>query len=314
MAANKQPSPQSTPASDQHRRRQLVALAAGLLVAVGSVVIVAVSVGSSGKWDPEQLAQGAAAEKPKMELEAQARAAAAVIEKRKEEIKAENAAIDAVLQTTGIVSQAGPENKEVALTFDDGPSSYTGGILDTLKKYDAKATFFTLGNQISEFPLPLQRAVAEGHVVGNHTWDHQDLTRLAPKDIRGELTDNNDAVTGKNLPAPKLFRPPYGAVNDLVIAEARRAGMLTVMWSLDTNDYKLPAPEAMAAQVLAEVHSGAIILMHDGGGDRTTTSAALPIIVKGLRKAGYKMVTVPQLLLDNPPAAEQNTVERTPVA
>ena len=300
--------------SSQHRRRQLVALAAGLLVAVGSVVIVAVSVGSSGKWDPEQLQQGAAAEKPKMELEIQARAAAAVIEKRKKEIAAENAAIDAVLKTTGIVSQAGPENKEVALTFDDGPSTYTGGMLDTLKKYDAKATFFTLGNQISGFPLPLQRAVAEGHVVANHTWDHQDLTLLARRDIRGQLSDNTDAITGKNLPAPKLFRPPYGAVNDLVIAEARRAGMLTVMWSLDTNDYKAPEPAAMAAQVLSEVESGSIILMHDGGGDRTTTSAALPIILKGLQKAGYKMVTVPQLLLDNPPAAEQNSVERTPVA
>jgi peptidoglycan/xylan/chitin deacetylase (PgdA/CDA1 family) len=300
--------------ASQHRRRQLVALAAALFVAVGSVVIVAVSVGSSGKWDPEQLQQGAAAEKPKMELEIQARAAAAVIEKRKEEIKAENAAIDAILKTTGIVSKAGAENKEVALTFDDGPSSYTGGILDTLKKYDAKATFFTLGNQISEFPLPMQRAVAEGHVVGNHTWDHQDLTRLAPKDIRGELTDNIDAVTGRKLPAPRLFRPPYGAVNDLVVAEARRAGMLTVMWSLDTNDYKLPAAEVMAAQVIAEVEPGSIILMHDGGGDRTTTSAALPIMLKGLQKAGYKMVTVPQLLLDNPPAAEQNSVERTPVA
>ena len=308
--------PSQNPASgvSEHRRRQLVALAVALFVAVGSVVIVAVSVGSSGKWDPEQLQQGSAAEKPKMELEIQARATAAVIEKRKKETAAENAAIDAVLKTTGIVSQAGPENKEVALTFDDGPSNYTGGMLDTLKKYDAKATFFTLGNQISGFPLPLQRAVAEGHVVANHTWDHQDLTRLAPRDIRRQLSDNNDAVTGKNLPVPKLFRPPYGAVNDLVVAEARRAGMLTVMWSLDTNDYKAPEPAAMAAQVLSEVESGSIILMHDGGGDRTTTSAALPIILKGLQKAGYKMVTVPQLLLDNPPAAEQNSVERTPVA
>ncbi len=277
-------------------------------------MIVAASVGSAGKWDPQQLEQGAAAEKPKMELDAQARAAAAVIAKRREEIKAENAAIDAVLKTTGIISRAGPENKEVALTFDDGPSSYTGGILDTLKKYDAKATFFALGNQISEFALPLQRVVAEGHVVANHTWDHQDLTLLGPKDIRSQLNDNSEAVTGQNLPTPKLFRPPYGAVNDLVIAQARRAGMLAVMWSIDTNDYKLPPVGAMAAQVLAEVQPGAIILMHDGGGDRTTTSAALPIMLKGLRKAGYKMVTVPQLLLNNPPPAEQKTVERTPVA
>jgi peptidoglycan/xylan/chitin deacetylase (PgdA/CDA1 family) len=272
---------------------------------------VAVSVGSSGTWDPEQLEQGAAAEKPKLELEAQARAAAAVIAEREDEIKAENAAIDALLQTTPVVSQAGAEKREVALTFDDGPSNFTGGILDTLKKYDAKATFFALGNQINEFPLPLQRVVAEGHAIGNHTWDHTDLTTLSPKDVRGQLDDNSNAFTGRNLPAPKLFRPPYGAINDRVVAEARRAGMLTVMWSLDTNDYKLPAADVMAAQVLAEVEPGAIILMHDGGGDRTTTSAALPIILKGLKKAGYKMVTVPQLLLDNPPAAEQDTVLRT---
>lgn len=308
------PSNPSSSAADQHRRRRLIALVAGAAVAIGFVAIVAVSAGSSGSWNPQQLEQGAAAEKPKMELAAQARAAAAVIAKRKEETKAENAAIDQIIKQSGIVSQAGPENKEVALTFDDGPSSYTGAILDTLKKYHASATFFTLGNQVSSFPLAMQRAVAEGHVIANHTWDHQDLTRLGPKDIRGEMSTQIDGVTRKKLPAPKLFRPPYGAVNDQVVAEARRQGMLTVLWSVDTNDYKLPAPDAMTAQVLAEVQPGAIVLMHDGGGDRTTTSDALPMIIKGLRKAGYKMVTVPQLLLDNPPAVEQNGVTRTPVA
>jgi len=308
------PTNPSRSSADQHRRRRLIALAVGAVVALAFVSIAAVSVGSSGTWDPQQLEQGAAAEKPKMELEAQARAAAVVLAKRKEEMKAENAAIDQVIQQSGIVSQAGPENKEVALTFDDGPSSYTGAILDTLKKYHASATFFTLGNQVGEFPLPMQRAVAEGHVVGNHTWDHQDLTRLGPKDIRDEMSAQIDSVTGKRLPAPKLFRPPYGAVNDQVVAEARRQGMLTVLWSIDTNDYKLPAPDVMAAQVIASAQPGAIVLMHDGGGDRTTTSAALPTIIKGLRKAGYKMVTVPQLLLDNPPGVQQNGVSRTPVA
>jgi len=304
----------SNSSASQHRRRRLIALGAGAAVAIGSVAIVAVSVGSPGTWNPQQLEQGAAAEKPKMELEAQARAAAVVIAKRKDAIKAENAAIDQVIQQSAMISQAGPENKEVALTFDDGPSSYTGAILDTLKKYHASATFFTLGNQVGSFPLAMQRAVAEGHVVGNHTWDHQDLTRLGPKDIRDEMSAQIDGVTGKKLPAPKLFRPPYGAVNDQIVAEARRQGMLTVLWSVDTNDYKLPAPDAMTAQVLAEVQPGAIVLMHDGGGDRTTTSAALPMIIKGLRKAGYKMVTVPQLLLDNPPGVQQNGVARTPVA
>jgi len=309
-----QPSNPSRSSSDQHRRRRLIALVAGVVIAVGFVSVAAVSLGSSGTWNPQQLEQGAAAEKPKMELQAQARAAAVVIAKRKEEIKIENAAIDQAIQQSGSVSQAGPENKEVALTFDDGPSSYTGAILDTLKKYHASATFFTLGNQVSSFPLPMQRAVAEGHVVGNHTWDHQDLTRLGPKDIRDEMSAQIDTVTGKKLPAPKLFRPPYGAVNDQVVAEARRQGMLTVLWSVDTNDYNRPAPDAMTAQVLADVQPGAIVLMHDGGGDRTTTSAALPMIIKGLRKAGYKMVTVPQLLVDNPPGVQQNSVTRTPVA
>ena len=308
------PSNSSNSSASQHRRRRLIALGAGAAVAIGSVAIVAVSVGSPGTWNPQQLEQGAAAEKPKMELEAQARAAAVVIAKRKDAIKAENAAIDQVIQQSAMISQAGPENKEVALTFDDGPSSYTGAILDTLKKYHASATFFTLGNQVGSFPLAMQRAVAEGHVVGNHTWDHQDLTRLGPKDIRDEMSAQIDGVTGKKLPAPKLFRPPYGAVNDQIVAEARRQGMLTVLWSVDTNDYKLPAPDAMTAQVLADVQPGAIVLMHDGGGDRTTTSAALPMIIKGLRKAGYKMVTVPQLLLDNPPGVQQNGVARTPVA
>lgn len=314
MADPQRPEAKTNSGSEQHRRRQLVALATALVVAAGFITVVAVSVGSAGTWDPEQLQQGAAAEKPKMELEAQARAAAAVIAKRKEAIKAENAAIDRVIQQSGIVSQAGPENKEVALTFDDGPSSYTGQILDTLKKYHASATFFTLGNQVASFPLPMQRAVAEGHVVGNHTWDHKDLTRLGPKDIANEMSAQVDSVTGKRLPAPKLFRPPYGAVNDQVVAQARRQGMLTVLWSIDTNDYKLPAPATMAEQVITSAQPGAIVLMHDGGGDRTTTSDALPMIIKGLRKAGYKMVTVPQLLMDNPPGVQQNGVSRTPVA
>ncbi|MSX01891.1 MAG: polysaccharide deacetylase family protein [Actinobacteria bacterium] len=305
---------QSVSTADHHRRRRLVALGSACVVALGTLVIVAVSVGSPGKWNPQQLEQGAIAEKPKMELALQAKAAALVIAKRKAQTKLENAAIDQAIQQSGIVSQAGMENKEVALTFDDGPSEYTGAILDTLKKYDADATFFTLGNQVGLYPLPMQRAVAEGHVVGNHTWDHQDLTRLGPKDIRTEMSQQAGAVTGKALPAPKLFRPPYGAYNAAVVAEARKQGMLTVLWSIDTNDYTRPAPAAMAQQVIDTVQPGAIILMHDGGGDRTTTSAALPMILKGLEKKGYKMVTVPQLLLDNPPAVEQQDVNRTPVA
>ena len=301
-------------AADLHRRRRLTAIVGALAAGIAFVAIVAVSAGSPGKWDPQQLQQGAAAEKPKMELEIQARAAAAVIAHRAAATKRETAAIAQILTQTGSVSQGGTQNNEVALTFDDGPSAYTAGILDTLKREHVSATFFELGNQIGSYPLAMQRAIAEGHIVGDHTWDHMDLTRLGPRDIHDEMTQQISAVTGKALPAPKLFRPPYGAVNQEVIAQARKLGMLTVLWSIDTNDYKLPTPEAMTTQILTEVQPGSIILMHDGGGDRTSTSAALPMIIKGLRKKGFRMVTVPQLLLDNPPDAQQNGVSRTPVA
>ncbi len=314
MSAAKPSPPKAPSGADHYRRRRLIGLAAGVALLACFVAIVAVSAGSSGRWDPRQLEQGAIAEKPKIELAAQARAAAAVLEKRKALIAKENVAIKQAITNFGVVSQGGPQNAEVALTFDDGPSSYTGGILDTLKKGRAAATFFTLGNQTSSFPLPLQRAVAEGHVVSNHTWSHQDLTRLSPKDVRTQLTDHTSAVTGKGLPAANLFRPPYGAINQRVTAEANRNGMLVVMWSIDSNDYKLPTPAAMAAQVISEAQNGSIILMHDGGGNRTTTSIALPLIIKGLRAKGFKMVTVPQLLLDNPPEAQQQEVPRTPVA
>lgn len=91
--------------------------------------------------------------------------------------------------------------------------------------------------------------------------------------------------------------------------------MLTVLWDIDTNDYKQPDPRQMAADVVSQAQAGSVILMHDGGGPRENTVAALPLIIKGLRKKGFDMVTVPQLLLDNPPSAEEQVeVQRTPVA
>ena len=224
-------------------------------------------------------------------------------------------AISRTLRQGPYVRVAGDQTRSVALTFDDGPSPYTQRILDTLRRGKAKGTFFTLGNQLAEFPFPLQRAVAEGHAIGDHTWNHADLTKLAPADVKSEITDQAFGVQKAGIPRPRLFRPPYGAFNDQTLRVARGAPACSPSSGRSTpTTTRRPIPKAMADAVLADARPGAIILMHDGGGNRTVTSKALPLIVRGLHKRGYKMVTVPQLLITNPAPLPQDAVTRTPVA
>ena len=301
--------------TEVHRRRRLIAAAVSGGVITLAIVLLAVTAGSAGSWDPQGLKAGAQAGIPKIKLEAQARQAARQIALRKAEREQENRAVQAVIRENPVLTRGGSARKEVALTFDDGPSQYTDSILDILKQYKAQATFFVLGNQINGFPLPLQRVLAEGHAVGNHSWNHDDFTALSTGDLRGQLEDVNGTLGAKGVPGINLFRPPYGAYDASVTREVARKGMLTVLWDVDTNDYQQPDPAQMASTVLSQARAGSIILMHDGGGPRQNTVAALPLIIKGLRKEGYDLVTLPQLLLDNPPSAEEQVdVQRTPVA
>ncbi len=310
-----EPTPRRTVSqADHHRRRRRAALAGLCAAALLLILVVAASAGSSGTWNPTALRDGAITELPRLRLEEQAQRASLALARQKQARTLENAAIARTLKQGPTVRVAGAQTRSVALTFDDGPSPYTQRILDSLKRYDAKATFFTLGNQLREHPLPLQRAVAEGHSIANHTWNHSDLTTLAPRDVRSQISDENVGLQRAGIPRPRLFRPPYGAYDEQTLRVARDLGMLTVLWTIDSNDYKATDPRAMADAVLADVQPGAIILMHDGGGDRTVTSRALPLIVRGLRERRYRMVTVPKLLIDNPAPAEQEPVTRTPVA
>ncbi|MFM8560569.1 MAG: polysaccharide deacetylase family protein [Solirubrobacterales bacterium] len=298
-----------------HRKRRLIAaLVSGGAIAL-AIVLLAVTAGSAGTWDPKALEDGARTELPKLKLEAQAREAERQIAMRKAEQAAEDRAIQGIVQQNPVMTRGGSARKEVALTFDDGPSQYTDQVLDILKRYKAKGTFFILGNQINSFPLQLQRTLAEGHALGNHSWNHADFTTLSTGDLRAQLDEVNGTLAAKGAPKINLFRPPYGAYDPKVAAEVSKKGMLTVLWDIDTNDYKQPAPAQMAADAVNQAQNGSVILMHDGGGPRENTVAALPLIIKGLRKKGFEMVTLPQLLLDNPPSPDdQVEVQRTPVA
>lgn len=185
----------------------------------------------------------------------------------------------------------GPRDKSiVALTFDDGPSSYTEGFLDVLRDKHAHGTFFEIGQETSGRAEVMQRILREGNEIGNHTTHHS----FYP-DYR-DLATTNALIRSATHFEPCLFRPPGGAVNSSVIAAAAEAGLQTILWDVDPSDWANPGSGAVYSRIVDAAQSGSIILMHDGGGDRSGTLAALPQIIDTLRARGYRFATVSELL------------------
>jgi len=186
-----------------------------------------------------------------------------------------------------------PNERAVALTFDDGPwDPYTGQLLDILARYRAVATFFVVGEQAARFPDLVRRERAQGNAVANHSWDHPFLTALSADRAADEVDRTSALLTSLTGSAPLCLRPPYGALNGATVALVSSRGLATVLWSTDTSDYRRPGADTIVARVLAGVRPGAIVLMHDGGGDRSQDVAALPAIVEGIRARGYRLVTL----------------------
>jgi peptidoglycan/xylan/chitin deacetylase (PgdA/CDA1 family) len=182
--------------------------------------------------------------------------------------------------------------KRVALTFDDGPWQLTSQFLDVLRHYDVPATFFMIGRQVGAQAELLRRMVREGHALGNHTWSHADI---AGGNV-GQVTETNAAIHAATGVTPCLLRPPGGATSAALDGQLRSEGMLDVLWTVDPSDWRTPGTAAVTSRVLSAVVPGAIVLLHDGGGPRGGTLAALPTIITTLRARGYQLVTVPQLL------------------
>jgi peptidoglycan-N-acetylglucosamine deacetylase len=219
----------------------------------------------------------------------------------------ENAAIDRALATTPFVRFGGVQHRLIALTFDDGPGPYTNAVIDTLQRLGVPGTFFVVGRELSDFGTgTVQRQVELGMPIGDHTWAHANLAQLSPGDQRAQIGDASRALVAAGAPALRLFRPPYGAYDDATRTLLRRARMLTVLWSIDSEDYTRPGVAGIVQNVVSNAKPGAIVLMHDAGGDRSETIGALPQIVAKLRRQGYRFVTVPRLLLENPPPLEQD--------
>jgi len=214
-------------------------------------------------------------------------------------------AIDGVLTYTPYVSRGTPNQKLVALTFDDGPGPLTTQFLKVLRDNHAPATFFVITEQLKDFGEATRQAVQQGFEVGDHTVDHQMLATLSKADQEREILDGARQMQDAGLPTPRLFRPPGNSFDNATVGILKRNHLLMTLWDVDTEDYKLPGTPAIAQTVLSQAKPGSIVLMHDGGGDRSQTLAAVPQIIKGLRAKGFRLVTVPELVFADPPPRDQ---------
>ncbi len=189
----------------------------------------------------------------------------------------------------------GPSVKQIALTYDDGPSTYTAGFVRELDKLGVPATFFIVGQLVSARASLARQILRNGSMIGNHSWNHANLGG-GGAGASTQLRDTNAAIRRATGFTPCLFRPPYGSTGSDLVRRVRAQGMTSVLWSVDPSDWRTPGTGAIVSRVLAQTGSGAIILLHDGGGPRSQTLAALPQIVHSLKRRGYRFVTLTDLL------------------
>jgi peptidoglycan/xylan/chitin deacetylase (PgdA/CDA1 family) len=282
----------------QHRRRRAVALlGAGLVLGLVAVLL------SSGGSAVRASAPGHGQAGFFRQVQTLAGSGAQSLAAR--ELAVQNAAIDRTLGYTPYVRIAGSQHREVALTFDDGPGPYTPEIMAVLGQDNVPATFFEVGVEEHFFHAATSEIVAAGDPIGDHTFSHRDMSTLNRAGQRAQLLHQIKAIRAYGAAYPRLFRPPYGMWNRTTLSLLHQYHMLMVLWSVDTSDYRLPGVQAIVKAVVNGAKPGAIILLHDAGGNRAQTVQALPKIIAALRHRGYRLVTVPQLLVDNPPPADQ---------
>ena len=192
-----------------------------------------------------------------------------------------------------------PEGSPVVyLTFDDGPSVYTPRFLDLLTRYHARGTFFVIGGSAKLHPDLVRAAATTGNYIGNHTYTHISLQNVTHEQFisESELTRKTLLSEAKDLFTldgdVRYLRPPYGATDSHTRGYAAELGYQIVMWDIDPMDWRRPGTDAIASHILRNAHPGAIVLMHDGGGDRSQTVEALELVLRELTARGFKFYTI----------------------
>jgi peptidoglycan/xylan/chitin deacetylase (PgdA/CDA1 family) len=197
---------------------------------------------------------------------------------------------------------SGPSSQhELALTFDDGPWNAPPMIdwVNLFAREHVPVTFFEIGDQISEFDPTgsvERQALADGDIIGDHTWTHPDMTKLSAGEQASQLSQTAAAIRRATGFSTCIWRPPYGSIDGQVVSLARSLGLITIQWDVDTVDWSLPGTSTIYQRAVSGAHNGAIILQHFGGGPRYETFAAVQQEIPKLRSEGYSFVTIPQLL------------------
>jgi peptidoglycan/xylan/chitin deacetylase (PgdA/CDA1 family) len=196
----------------------------------------------------------------------------------------------------------------IAMTFDDGPSAkLTPGLLDILAAHHIHATFFVIGQNAAEYPEIMQRAVREGHEIGNHSWSHPAFAKMRDDRVRAELQKTDDAIKAAIGTRPVLMRPPYGSITarqkQWINAEF---GYRTILWDVDPLDWKRPGAAVVESRIVRETRPGSIILSHD---IHPGTIQAMPETFDQLQKKGFKFVTVSELIAMGKPMEPKQTGE-----
>ena len=214
-------------------------------------------------------------------------------------------AIDAVLGDNAYVALGGARNREIALTFDDGPGPTTGALLDYLQADAVPATFFLVGRAVAQHTDLVRREVEAGFTVGTHGDSHARLGARPRAEQEREILDAADRITRISRHAVRLFRPPYGSFDARTLQILHAERMLMVLWSVDPRDYMARRASQIVDAGLRAARPGAIVLLHDGPGPRPKTLAAVRKLVPALRRRGYRPVSLPELLRDDPPPRRQ---------
>jgi peptidoglycan/xylan/chitin deacetylase (PgdA/CDA1 family) len=197
---------------------------------------------------------------------------------------------------------ANPRGRNVALTFDDGPSPYTLRLVRVLRREHARATFFVVGSRVGLWPNAVRAATRVG-ALGNHTWSHPHLGGLSPGAVRAEL-ERTQGIVGRTVGSvPRVFRPPYAEATAAHDRIARALGLLDVRWSVDAEDSRLGArPKAIVRALRPSLKPGAIVLLHDL---HPWTPAVARALIREARRRGLRLATVPELLARQPPSKRQ---------
>ncbi|GAB6990029.1 polysaccharide deacetylase family protein [Paenibacillus pini] len=194
----------------------------------------------------------------------------------------------------------GPRLMQVALTFDDVPDPrFTPQILDVLANEKVKATFFVIGSRAQQHPRMVSRIAREGHIIGNHSYNHPQFHKVPLSAYQQQINRTEQIIDGIIGYKPALIRPPYGDITEPQLRWAKQTGYTVVNWNVDSLDWKGLNKEAVKKNIMNTAGQGSIILQHGGGGtgsDLSGTIAALPDIIRQLKKKGYTFVTLPEML------------------